>query len=76
MTDKQKNKKGREIQTNQIFIVSITISNIFCALELEVKVKSYRCPKFGGMQNFGDSSGAKEGELGEVSFRMLSGLVG
>ena len=48
LTDKQKTKKVREIQITQIFIVSITISNIFCALELEVKVKSYRCPKFGG----------------------------
>ena len=32
--DKQKTKKVREIQITQISIVSITISYIFCALDL------------------------------------------
>ena len=32
LTDKQKTKKVREFQITQIFIVSITICYIFCAL--------------------------------------------
>ena len=32
LTNKQKTKKGREIQITQILVVSIIISYIFCAL--------------------------------------------